>query len=306
MSKLEVTYDYPNSISAQRLQELVGIDDKKGRLEKGLRMSLNPKSVDNWANKHHGKSLKIAESATRRPPLYILEGDVGVGKTALAESIGDAVARSEKIDVWLYRLSLSSRGSGMVGEITTHITQAFEQVNEAASKLVLSKGEVKGACILLLDEADALVQSRESAQMHHEDRAGVNAIIRGIDDISSKGLPVAVIMCTNRLVSIDPAVQRRAADILTFSRPNSEQRKMILGEPLRELKFTPTQIDELVKLSGSPTVSPDFTFSDLTQRFLPSLVVDAFPSKAISFARALEILKETKPTPVFKDNSHGE
>ena len=35
----------------------------------------------------------------------------------------------------------------------------------------------RGAVILLVDEADALAQSREAAQMHHEDRAGVNAFL---------------------------------------------------------------------------------------------------------------------------------
>ena len=55
--------------------------------------------------------------------------------------------------------------------------------------------------------------------MHHEDRAGVNAFIRGVDRLSNGQLPAAVIMCTNRLGALDPAVKRRAADILTFARP---------------------------------------------------------------------------------------
>lgn len=70
--------------------------------------------------------------------------------------------------------------------------------------------------MLLIDEADALAQSRENAQMHHEDRAGVNAFIRGIDRIANQKLPAAVLMCTNRLKALDPAVQRRAAEVLTF------------------------------------------------------------------------------------------
>lgn len=67
--------------------------------------------------------------------------------------------------------------------------------------------------LLLIDEADALAQSRENAQMHHEDRAGVNAFICGI---ANQKLPAAVLMCTNRLKALDPAVQRRAAEVLTF------------------------------------------------------------------------------------------
>ena len=59
--------------------------------------------------------------------------------------------------------------------------------------------------------------------MHHEDVSGVNAFIRGIDRLSNRRLPAAVIMCTNRYESLDPAVKRRAAEILTFHRPDDVQ-----------------------------------------------------------------------------------
>ena len=68
--------------------------------------------------------------------------------------------------------------------------------------------------------------------MHHEDRAGVNAFIRGVDRLAEKRLPAAVILCTNRLSAIDPAVQRRAADIFEFRRPNDAQRRAVLEAPL--------------------------------------------------------------------------
>ena len=51
----------------------------------------------------------------RRPPLIVLAGDVGSGKSELAETIGDDVARREGIDVTLYPMSLSARGQGRVG-----------------------------------------------------------------------------------------------------------------------------------------------------------------------------------------------
>ena len=62
----------------------------------------------------------------RRPPLVILAGDVGSGKTELAETIGDAVARQEKIDITLFPLSLSTRGQGRVGEMTQLLSAAFD------------------------------------------------------------------------------------------------------------------------------------------------------------------------------------
>ena len=155
---------------------------------------------------------------------------------------------------------------------------------------------------MLVDEADAVTQSRESAQMHHEDRAGVNAFIRGVDRLAEKQLPVAVVLCTNRLGSIDPAVQRRAAEIFDFARPNEVQRRAVLEAPLGEFGFKKNQIERIVELTGpqSPTAS-GFTFSDLTQRLLPTLILDAYPDRPVAFERAVELLEKMKPTPPFRD-----
>ena len=79
------------------------------------------------------------------------------------------------------------------------LSAAFDHVQEEAHKRKDTSGTSRGAVILLVDEADAIAQSREAAQMHHEDRAGVNAFIRGIDRLANSKLPAAVIMCTNRI-----------------------------------------------------------------------------------------------------------
>src|SRR5262249_5080119 len=154
------------------------------------------------------------------------------------------------------------------------------------------------------DEADALAQSREAAQMHHEDRAGVNALIRGIDRIGKSRLPAAVIMSTNRLRALDPAVKRRAADILIFERPDDAQRHAVLAEPLKQLGFTKAQIDAVVAATGArKDRTYGFTFSDLTQRLLPSIVLDAYPANAVTAARAVEIAISMVPTQPFQEGS---
>ena len=101
-----------------------------------------------------------------------------------------------------YSLSLSARGQGSVGEMTMLLSDAFQLVAEAAKGGRGKDGKLRHGTILLIDEADALAQSRELAQMHHEDRAGVNALIRGIDGLRRNGLPVLTIMCTNRLSAL--------------------------------------------------------------------------------------------------------
>lgn len=297
----EPAQEFPDPDAQRRLAQLVGLEDHRKRLEKGLRLTLDPQAVEKWSERHHGKRLGAINHFRHRPPLFVLAGDVGTGKTALAETIGDAVARSEDLSVTLFRLSLASRGSGLVGELTTRIAAAFAQVGDLAAKAKAKKGKASAGYILLIDEADALAQSREAKQMHHEDRAGVNTLIRGVDDFAVRQLPAAVIMCTNRLTAIDPAVQRRAADILAFHRPTREHRKHILQSALAEAGFSTAQIDQLVEVTGARKDSPPFTFSDLTQRLLPNLVLDAYPDRALSFKRALEIAESMDATPAFRD-----
>jgi AAA+ superfamily predicted ATPase len=236
--------------------------------------------------------------------LVILSGDVGTGKTELAETVGDAVARQENTEVTLFPLSLASRGSGRVGEMTKLISFAFDQTVQVSKQLRGKSGRASGAVILLVDEADALAQSREESQMHHEDRAGVNAFIRGVDRLSEQQLPAAVILCTNRLSAIDPAVKRRAAEIFIFSRPSDAQRLAVLGGPLEEAGFKPKEIQEIVAITGpSSGTNYGFTFSDLTQRLLPTLVLDAYPNSAISFDRAKRLIKALQPTPPFNGSA---
>ena len=295
---------YPDVDAQQRLSRLVGLDDHKARLTKILALLVNPAGLESWAKKHHPSANSIVGSILRRPSLVVLAGDVGAGKSELAETIGDAVARQEHIDITLFPMSLSTRGQGRVGEMTQLLSAAFEHTVAEASKLKNPSGKSRGAVILLIDEADALAQSRETAQMHHEDRAGVNALIRGIDRISNARLPASVIMCTNRLRALDPAIKRRAADILIFDRPDDTLRHAVLAEPLKQLGFTKPQIDALVAVTGAQKDRAyGFTFSDLTQRLLPSIVLDAYPANAVTAVRAVEIATSMVATPPFQEGS---
>jgi SpoVK/Ycf46/Vps4 family AAA+-type ATPase len=296
-------HTYPDPYAQQRLARLVGLDDKIARLTKALSLLVNPAGLDGWERKHHTGAKALLDLLRARPPLVILAGDVGSGKTELAETIGDAVARQEHIDITLLPLSLSSRGQGRVGEMTQLITAAFDYTIAEAEKLK-GASRARGAVILLVDEADALAQSREAAQMHHEDRAGVNAFIRGVSRIANSRLPAAVIMCTNRLTALDPAVKRRAADILLFERPNDEQRRFLLTHVLGGAGFGRADIDALVQLTG-PQKGREygFTFSDITQRLLPAIVLDAYPSHPLTSARARAIAQTVLATPPFQEKS---
>lgn len=296
---------YPDTDARQRFDELVGIDNAKSIMVKSICIFLSPGRLRQWEKKYYKSIPKLLDKVLRRPPLLILAGDVGTGKTQLAESVGDPVARELDIGLTLFPVSLSARGTGRVGEMTKLISSAFEYALREAEKFKDSEKDVpRAGVILLIDEADALAQSRETAQMHHEDRAGVNAFIRGVDRISGSKVPAVVIMCTNRLSAIDPAVRRRAAEIIEFARPNKEQAKSVLAI-LSEVGLSDGEISKLADLAtDTKDNGAGFTYSDLTQRLLPTIVLNAYPDSPIDFETVSKIIAGTTPTPPFQEQNH--
>lgn len=293
---------YPDTDARCRFDELVGLDITKSTIVKSICIFLDHDKLEQWGEKYHKGISKLLDKVLRRPPLLILAGDVGTGKTQLAESVGDPVARKLGIGITLFPVSLSARGTGRVGEMTTLISSAFEYALREAEKFKESKKKApRAGIILLIDEADALAQSREMAQMHHEDRAGVNAFIRGIDRIAASRVPAVVIMCTNRLSAIDPAVKRRAATLIEFTRPNKEQAKSILNV-LSEVGFSDAQISKLAEIAINRNHNgAGFTYSDLTQRLLPAIVLTAYPDNPVDFEAVSKIIEDLTPTPPFQE-----
>jgi AAA+ superfamily predicted ATPase len=231
----------PEDIRQGRYDRLVGLEDFKIRLRKEATVLAKPAVLSEWANQYHPDAGEALTLINDRAPLILFGGDVGSGKSALAESFGCNLATTLKIPVNLYRLKLSARGSGLVGEMTSLIGDAFDLLRREG-EMARNGGKIKAIQIFVVDEADALVQSREATQMHHEDRAGVDSFLAGIDNLAGSGVPVIVVLCTNRLRALDPAVRRRAAATFEFKRPNHDQRRQVLeSSPLGSTRKVPSQ-----------------------------------------------------------------
>ena len=292
---------FPNLIAQSKYADLVGLDHIKERLEKEAEVLLRADLFETWSKEKHGSRIKALDLLEKRPPLFIFSGDVGTGKTELASTFGDALARSTSSHVSFFNLSLRTRGSGMVGEMTKLITDAFAEISKAFPPRPTGT-KAKNSAILLIDEADSLAQSRATAQMHHEDRAGVNALIRGIDHISNTKVPCLTVMCTNRLNAMDPAVQRRAAAVFEFTRPTQEQRLDLLQKTLDGVEISEHDLAKVAEALGPHGKDGiGFTFSDITQKFIPTLVLTAYPHKKITKHLALEVAASIAPTPPFKE-----
>ncbi len=289
---------YPD-VAAQRWYErLVGLDDHKARLLIELEMLLYPERLEQWSKRYHGgQVLRICELYGNRVPLILLEGDVGTGKTALAETIGDALARQigDGRHVHMLKINTQVRGTGQVGEMSDLIVQAFAQVEARARAL---EGD---PVLLLLDEADALAVSRETQQMHHEDKAGLNTLLQRLDKLRLSRLSIAALFITNRPEALDPAIRRRAALDLHLARPGDNIRAQILLTSVPELVLEEAVVVELVRLTGPnepKNKGVPFTASDLTDRLLPAALRCAYSERrALEVPDLIEQAQMLEPTP---------
>jgi hypothetical protein len=288
---------YPDPRAAEHLAALIGLEAHVSRATKEAVLLLNPGALKAWAKQHHSREGgALIADLQRGSPLLIFTGDVGTGKTALAESLPDAIAKTVNAPVHLYRLSIRARGTGLVGQMSQQISDAFTFVEQVAK-------ETGQMTILLLDEADSLASSREGEQMHHEDRAGVNALIQGIDRLRHPDVPAMVIFCTNRGDALDPAIRRRAAHQLSFPRPTAAQRRRFFETRFGKLGLSGGELDHLSTLTGpGPGRAVGYTFSDLTDRLLRTAVLEAYPNGPVTFALLSRLAAELEPTPPFGGN----
>jgi SpoVK/Ycf46/Vps4 family AAA+-type ATPase len=297
--------EFPNDDSAQSYAQLVGVDDVKQRLVNESRVLLNRLLLSEWSIANYGKIIPLVKIFDTRHPLFIFEGDIGTGKTTLAESFGDELARQNNIHITLFSLSLNARGSGeAAGEMTKHLSVAFGEVKHHMEQLRGPHGVYSSACIFLIDEADAMAESRDAELMHHEDRAGVNGLIQGIDSFTRSHLPAIIVLCTNRITAIDPAVRRRAAEIFRFERPDEEQRFRLFKNYLAGIDVSDEDIKTFSIMTGKhENRSYGHTYSDIVQKIMPALVLESLPASKITKDRIIRIIEKIPPTPPLNGKS---
>lgn len=294
----ELERKYPDDDARAWYDRLVGLDRQKNDLLVKLEMLLYPEKVEAWSKKHHGnRVLQLCELERNLVPLILFEGDVGTGKTALAETVGDALARraGSKRHVHLLKINTQIRGTGLVGEMSDLIAQAFVHAEARARSL---NGD---PLLLLLDEADALAASRDTQQMHHEDKAGLNTLLQRLNNLRLTRLRLAVIFITNRPDALDPAVRRRAALSLTFPRPSDEVRAEIIRTSVPELSLKAGQLAELVRLTGDAEPKNrgiPFTSSDITDRLLTAALREAYvEDRKLRYEDILAHARVLEPSP---------
>lgn len=284
----------PDKALTARAPTLLGFEARYKRVRDQLRLLLNLDELDSWNKKHHKGKLTLVDLIGEQYPFSIFHGDVGTGKTATAECVANRlVTESRTEDSILFKLSNRVRGSGKVGEMGTLLAEAFQ-------KVVHSAGRGRRA-ILVIDEGDSLAATRSQEHSHHEDKVAVNTLIQGIDELRRLGGRVFVILCTNRLSVVDPALLRRAAIVEAFARPTAEERRQLFAMDLDGLSLSDGQLDELVANTGECDGHPAWTYSDIRTRLYPAALAQAFPEGPLKFSHLQDVVGLLKPSPVMED-----
>jgi SpoVK/Ycf46/Vps4 family AAA+-type ATPase len=120
-------------------------------------------------------------------------------------------------------------------------------------------------------------------------------------------LPIITVLCTNRLSAIDPAVKRRAAEIFQFDRPSEEQLLHLFQEFLKGINIMEDEWQMLVGIcTKNDKRDYGFTYSDITQKILPSILLTSYPDKPVTFETVMNIIKNAVPTPPFSEYKNGQ
>ena len=285
----ELRIELPNPELERRSRRLVGFDTRYAAVHNIVRLLIDPQALTEWSKRLYGSELALLEVLKDRYPMVLFEGTVGTGKTETALGISDRMARELKREACAFKLSTRVRGAGLVGQMSTLLNQAFEEVASEAGK--------NRFAFLVIDEADSLGSARETNQAHHEDRVAVNTLIQRIDGIRKHGGRVLVFLCTNLIGSLDPAVVRRAAYVERFSRPSPEERLELLTMDLQGMGFGTKDLEDLVELTGPAGKAPGYTYSDIRTRLIPDAIARAYPDRRVSVEDFRLVLEAIAPSP---------
>ena len=156
-------------------QKCVLPENVRNTIEEALTVVLNSKKVKDW-----GIEESFEKGITNSILLY---GPPGTGKTMIAESMAAVLGKN------LMKLTTGDIQSQIPGQAERNIEKVFEQAKEEN-------------CMLLLDECDSLLYNRDAVGMIMASE--INALLTQIENFDG-----VVLLTTNRLGKLDPALQRR-------------------------------------------------------------------------------------------------
>ena len=136
----------------------------------------------------------------------LIYGPPGTGKTMISESIAAVLGKN------LMKISSGDIQSNIPGQTERNIQESF------------AKAKAKN-CVILFDECDSVLSDRNAVGTIMA--AEINALLTEIERYDG-----VVILTTNRLHRLDPALQRRIIARVKLEPPTREARELIWGKLL--------------------------------------------------------------------------
>lgn len=216
---------------------------------------------------------RYAEYGLTIPNGMLLYGPPGCGKTFFAERM------AEEIEANFFQVKPSDIQSKWVNASQENIKKLFEEARKNAPS------------IIFIDELDALVPSRDTANISHMNANAVNEFLAQMNNCSEDG--IFVIGATNRPTAIDPAILRsgRLDKHIYLPPPDFEAR-----EKMFELYLKKRPIEFGLDYAAFARSTENFVSSDI------KFICDEASRKAlkqdvrISEAIVMEVISSMKPS----------
>jgi SpoVK/Ycf46/Vps4 family AAA+-type ATPase len=162
-------------------------------VEEALTVVIRKDLFEKWGiNEHFEKGITNA---------LLVYGPPGTGKTMLCETIAAVLGKG------LMKISSGELQSQVPGQTEKNIQKAFSQAKESD-------------LVLMFDECDSILSDRNSVGVILA--AEINCLLTEIE--RHEGV---VVMTTNRVQNLDPALQRRIIAKIELSNPNIDARRQI-------------------------------------------------------------------------------
>ena len=190
------TLDFPNSDDKRPIYGDIVYETIEGLLQE-------------WTNAEALRSVGV--EPTRSLLIY---GPPGSGKTVTAHHI------SQRLGLPLVTARIDGLISSFLGTTARNIANLFDFAN-------------RYACVLLLDEFDALAKLRDDPQEIGEIKRVVNTLLQNLDHRCKYGVTIAI---TNHDRLLDPAVWRRFETHVHIGEPELKSREQLISRFLQPIK----------------------------------------------------------------------
>jgi len=279
---------YPDDRAATRYAALVGMDDVKSRLHNELALRLAPERLAEWSHRYGLQKLVSDLSPDQsRAPVIVLVGDSGTGKTALAESLGDPLARSLRVGLRGYR----------IGTHPSSAQQLERALNPTSCVQVAGVQSSPGGHIFICDQHYALGSVPVDRYPPGPDPTAVAQVLQAAEALAGRGESAVVILCVSHPTQIDPTARRLSLEPFLLTRPDAGQREIVLRRLTGGLSVTEAELVRLVRSTGPRDGTPGYTYGDLVQRLMHAAILESYPDRPLTAATLIGVARRLSPTP---------